>query len=67
MTYPQRVVVDRVPPLRDVQLEVRCDTRPTGFILQPVGSAVPFAWDAVTNTARLQIASVGIHDIVVVL
>ncbi len=66
MTYPQRVVVDRVPPIRDIRLELRCDSRPDSITREPAGTPVPFAWDPLSNIAKLEIGRVGIHDILVV-
>ena len=64
MTCGQRVVVDHVPPLNSIQIEVRCGVKPERILQQPAGVPVPFTWDAAGNTAKLEVKRVDIHDII---
>lgn len=62
MTYPQRVIVEDVPPLRDVTLLVRRAEDPVRVTLQPAGQ--PLHWTRHGDRLRIVVPEVGLHDIV---
>ncbi len=62
MTYPQRVIVESVPPVRDVTLSVRRAAAPEQVMLQPAGT--PLAWVRDGEQIRIAIPEITIHDIV---
>ena len=62
MTYPQRVIVESVPPLRDVVLKVRRTSDPERVTLQPGGE--PLIWTRQGELVRIVVPEVGIHDVV---
>jgi len=62
MTYPQRVIVESVPKIRDVTLLVRRESDPAKVVLQPSGR--PLTWTRHGERVRIAVPEVGIHDIV---
>ena len=65
MTYPRRVIVDELPPVRDVTLRVRCEARPARVTLQPGGTALEWTREEDEGIATVRVPSVDIHRVVV--
>lgn len=61
---PHRVVVEELPPLKDVELSIRMDEKPISVKLQPGDRDLPLAFEK--GRLRVSVAEVAIHDIVVI-
>ena len=66
MTYENRVIVDELPPVRDVTLRVCREARPTSVTLQPGDEALEWTYDERAGVIEVRVDRVDIHRVVAI-
>ena len=55
---------ESIPPVADVELKIRLDSRPSALVLQPEGKKLKFSWE--DGCATVRIPRIDIHSILTV-
>ena len=64
-TCTQRPIIEQVPSVENIQLRIRCETRPDSMVQQPENRSLDWSWDAGENIARVTVPLLHIHSVIV--
>lgn len=65
-TYPQRMIIDELPPVENVVLRVRSEGRPAAVTLQPGDTPLTWRYNQRRDVATVRVPRVDIHRVVAI-